>query len=315
MADDPLISSLDGSFVPLDRIGGKAASLARLRAMDAPVPRAFALTTDAYRLHAEQIGIPHRASAVAAADLPSVRSAILDAPLAPETRDAIDLAVEAALTDGGASLAVRSSATTEDSPEFSFAGLHDTSLAVAAERDLVDAAVKACWASLWSDRSVDYRRRGDDRLDDAAMAVIIQQLVRADVSFVAFSVDPVDDCAHRTVISASYGLGEAIVAGLVVPDNIVLATDGTVIDYRVGSKETMVIASPNGHGGVRQVSVPRMVAAQHALSDRQVAQIGQLVTRLEHHFGLPIDIEGGFAGEMLWLFQARPVTTCCSSDR
>ncbi len=311
MLESFFICSLDGSISSLDRIGGKAASLARLRSLNAPVPPAFAVTTDAYRRHVAQIGIPDRASAVPNSELPAVRAAIIDAPLAPEISEAIAGAVTATFAGGPTRLAVRSSATTEDSPAFSFAGLHDTLLAVTEEPGAVVDAVKACWASLWSERSVDYRRRGDDLLDGAAMAVVIQQMVRADVSFVAFSVDPVDDCARRVIISASYGLGEAIVAGLVVPDYIVLEPGGEVMDYQIGSKETMIISSPNGDGGVRQVPVPRLVANQQALSNDQACHIGRMVTDLEQKFGTPIDIEGGIAGGTLSLFQARPITTCC----
>ena len=311
MLENSFVCSLDGSAHLLDRIGGKAASLSRLRALNAPVPRAFAVTTDAYRLHAARIGIPGLASAVALSGLPAVRAAIIEAPLVPEIRSAIAMAVDATLAEGATRLAVRSSATTEDSPTYSFAGLHDTSLAVTGEPGAVEAAVKACWASLWSERSVDYRRRGGDALDGAAMAVVIQELVRADVSFVAFSVDPVDDCARRVIISASYGLGEAIVAGLVVPDYIVLEPSGEVMDYQIGSKETMIISSPNGDGGVRQVPVPRLMANQQALSNDQARHIGRLVTDLEQKFGTPIDVEGGIANGMLSLFQARPITTCC----
>jgi pyruvate,water dikinase len=311
MLEDHFVCSLDGSTHALDRIGGKAASLARLRALNAPVPRAFAVTTDAYRCHVARIGIPGRASAVPFSELAAVRAAIVEAPLDPEIGEAIASAIEATFRSESTRLAVRSSATTEDSPAFSFAGLHDTSLAVTEEPHAVEGAVKACWASLWSERSVDYRRRGDDTLDCAAMAVVVQQLVRADVSFVAFSVDPVDACARRVIISASYGLGEAIVAGLVVPDYIVLDPAGEVAHYQIGSKETMIIPGPNGDGGVRQVPVPRLVAMQHALSDDQARHIGQLVTELEGKFGVPIDIEGGIAGGMISLFQARPITTCC----
>ncbi|MEZ4507518.1 MAG: PEP/pyruvate-binding domain-containing protein [Thermomicrobiales bacterium] len=213
-----------------------------------------------------------------------------------------------ATIDAGNSLAVRSSATTEDSPAFSFAGLHDTALAVDDDPAAIESAIKTCWASLWSERSVDYRRRGGESLDAAAMAVVVQQLVRADVSFVAFSVDPIRHCARRTIISASFGLGEAIVAGLVVPDYVVVGPDGEVEEYQIGSKETMVISAPDG--GVRQTPVPRMIARQPALSHTQAAEISRMVTQLEDRFEMPLDIEGGLAAGTVHLFQARPITTC-----
>ncbi|HET9659997.1 MAG TPA: PEP/pyruvate-binding domain-containing protein [Thermomicrobiales bacterium] len=307
MLVSPYVCSLDGGSHLTERIGGKAASLSRLRALEAPVPAAFAVTTEAYRLHARQLGIPDRASMVSDAELPIIRERITAAPIPLEIAGAI--AAELAGIGAGAVLAVRSSATTEDSPAFSFAGLHDTALAVENRPDAVEAAIKRCWASLWSERSVDYRRRGGAALDTAAMAVVVQQLVRSDVSFVAFSVDPINLCAPRIIISASYGLGEAIVAGLVVPDYIVLSPDGEIEDYQIGSKETMVIAAADGVG-VAEVKVPRFMAAQPALSHEHARQIGRMITQLERQFGRPLDIEGGIADGAVVLFQARPITTC-----
>ena len=306
MPHSDYVCCLNSAIHSTERIGGKAASLTRLWAMDAPVPPAFAITTEAYRLHTSLLGIPQRASAVADAELPAIRARIVAEPLPGEIASAIASEIDA--LGEGCSLAVRSSATTEDSPTFSFAGLHDTTLAVESRPAAVEVAVKACWASLWSERSVEYRRRGGAALDTAAMAVVVQRLVRADVSFVAFSADPMRHCARRTIISASYGLGEAIVAGLVVPDYIVIGPDGEVEDYQIGSKETMVIPSPEG--GVRQTPVPRMLARQPALCEEQARQIGRIVTQLEDRFGMPLDIEGGVAEGAVHLFQARPITTC-----
>jgi len=306
MPHSKYVCCLNSASHSTEQIGGKAASMTRLWAMDAPVPPAFAITTEAYRLHTSRLGIPQRASAVIDAELPAIRARIIAAPLPPEIASAIAFEIDA--IGEGIPLAVRSSATTEDSPSFSFAGLHDTALAVECRLDAVEAAVKACWASLWSERSVEYRRRGGAALDTAAMAVVVQRLVRADVSFVAFSADPMRHCARRTIISASYGLGEAIVSGLVVPDYIVIGPDGEVEDYQVGSKETMVI--PSLEGGVRQAPVPRMLARQPALSDEQAREIGRIVTQLEDRFGMPLDIEGGIAEGRIYLFQARPITTC-----
>ncbi len=306
-----LLAFLDGTDHAVELIGGKAASLSRLRAEGATIPPAVALTTDAYQLHARRIGIPSRSSEVSISDLPDIRSALIDASLPGDVEAAIHSAISAISSNGGSppELAVRSSATTEDSPEYSFAGLHDTKLSVRAEAEQIATAVKMCWASLWSERSVDYRRRGGELLDGAAMAVVIQQLVRSDVSFVAFSANPVDHCSKQVIISAAWGLGESIVAGLVVPDHIVVGNDGAIETYQVGSKQMMVIPETGG-SGVRQVTVPRQLASQQALSNGQVLEIGRLVRDLEQRFGTPLDIEGGIAGGSTLLFQARPITTC-----
>lgn len=313
MPSTVLACQLNRTSLPSELIGGKAASLTRLFAFGAPVPPAFALTTEAYRLHIEQLGIPLRASDIALSDLPDLRRAIAEAEAPAEVRAAIEMALATILPSNGnpGSLAVRSSATTEDSPAFSFAGLHDTILGVDIDAHDVETAVKACWASLWSERSIDYRRRGGDMLDCAEMAVVVQRLIRSDVSFVAFTADPIHQCAERLIVSASYGLGEAIVSGLVVPDYIVVGSDGAVLDYQIGSKETMTIPTPDGVG-VQAVRVPRIIANQPALTNDQVKSIAQMVTNLEHHFGMPLDIEGGIASGDLYLFQARPITTCAA---
>lgn len=308
MSSSEYVCCLNDASLPTERIGGKAASLTQLMAMGAPVPPAFAVTTDAYLQHTVALGIPVRASAVPDAELPWIRDRITEAPLPPVIAGAIAATIDELGLAADVELAVRSSATTEDSPQFSFAGLHDTALAVGSQPDVLGRAIKQCWASLWSERSVDYRRRGGAALDCAAMAVVVQRLVRADVSFVAFSADPIRQCARRTIISASYGLGEAIVAGLVVPDYIVVGPDGEVEDYQIGSKATMVIPAPAG--GVRQAVVPRMLACQPALRTEQAREIGRIVTRLEDRFGMPLDIEGGIAGGTVHLFQVRPITTC-----
>ncbi|MCC6944166.1 MAG: PEP/pyruvate-binding domain-containing protein [Thermomicrobiales bacterium] len=308
MSTARLLVHLDGTDHSIELIGGKAASLSRLRSLGAPVPPALALTTSAYRLYARRIGIPERSSRVALAELPDIRAAILDAPMPPEIASAISEATGALSSKDSSLLAVRSSATTEDSPEFSFAGLHDTTLSVAANPSRLESAVRTCWASLWSERSVDYRRRGGAALDSAAMAVVLQQLVRSDVSFVAFSANPVDHCARQVVISSSWGLGETIVAGLVVPDHILVGNDGAIETYQIGSKLMMIIAEPDG--GVRQVPVPRQLASRQSLTRDQATSIGAMVRDLERRFGTPLDIEGGIAGGATFLFQARPITTC-----
>lgn len=312
MIESQLAVGLNGADYPLELIGGKAASLSRLRSFGAPVPAAVALTTESYRLHTRQLGIPDRASAVAVTELPGIRAAILECEPPPEVLEAIEASISAVapLASGDGLLAVRSSATTEDSPEFSFAGLHDTALSVPADIDAVKRSVLACWASLWSDRSVDYRRRGGEALDGSAMGVVIQQLIRADVSFVAFTVDPVHGCARHTIISASFGLGETIVAGLVRPDHIVIGPDRLVHSYDIGSKETMVIPDGNGAGGVRQVAVPHLLARQQCMSFEQAVSIAEMARSIEDAFQMPLDVEGGIANGQIYFFQARPITTC-----
>jgi rifampicin phosphotransferase len=305
------VSLLDGSPIEEDTVGGKAASLGRLCALGAPVPPAVALTTEAYRSHVRLLDVPARASDVADGDLPEVRRIIVEADLPHVVSQAIASGMAAIDPDpdSDARLAVRSSATAEDSRDFSFAGLHDTVLGVGPDLPSVERAVKQCWASLWSERGVQYRRRGDETLDSAAMGVVIQRQVACDVSFVAFSADPIDLCADFVIISATYGLGEAVVSGLVTPDHIVVAPDGSLARYDIGAKEVMIIPAGR-NGGVRQAAVPRMLASQPVMSHDRACEIARLARRLESAYGLPLDIEGGLVDGQTFVFQARPITTC-----
>lgn len=297
-------------------VGGKAASLSRLATLGAPVPPAFALTTRVYQEFAASVSLPARASDVADADLPCVRAMIEATPLPP----AIVALLQAGLdefgwgTDAAPALAVRSSATAEDSADFSFAGLHDTVLDV---RDLagLERAVKQCWASLWSDRAVVYRRAGGLAADQAAIAVVVQALVASDVSFVVFTVDPVNGNDDHLVIAATWGLGEAVVSGLVVPDHIVLDADGTVLEYAIGDKHLMVIPGGAEGQGAREVPVPRALRSVPVLTTRQCAEIGAIARDLSRRLGFKADIEGAIEAGCLYILQARPITTLKPSMR
>lgn len=291
-------------------VGGKGASLSRLLALGAPVPAACALTTNAYRAVASVLGLPGRVADATPFDLPWIRAELMHAPLPAEVGDAIASAWSCLAADAGGdfALAVRSSATSEDSGEHSFAGLHDTVLDVRTPEAL-DAAVRACWASLWSDRAVRYRQGTPLADEPAEIAVVIQRLVRADVAFVVFTADPVDDDADHAVISASWGLGEAIVSGLATPDHIVVDPAGQVVRYDIGAKEVMTVPGATPGEGTREVPVPRMLRSMPVLTHDQAAEIAAMARALAAKLGYPADIEGGIAGDAIHLFQARPITT------
>ena len=287
-------------------VGGKGASLGQLIALGVPVPTAVALTTDAYRDFAASVGLPARFSDVPVEALPAIRAALLGGPMPAPVNEAIDAAFAWLRREAGEglSLAVRSSGVAEDGADRSFAGLHDTVLDVRTRAEL-EAAVRQCWASLWSERAVAYRR---GEVDTAEIAVVIQRLVRSDVAFVVFTVDPITGDERRAVISASWGLGEAIVAGLVTPDHIVVGLDGEIVEQTIGRKERMVIPGAAA-GGTRVVPVPRLLQGTPALDTTQAAEIAALARSVSRQIGFPADIEGGIAGGEVFLFQARPITT------
>jgi rifampicin phosphotransferase len=305
-----LLVDLDRASPGRALVGGKGASLSHLLALGAPVPDACALTTDAYRTVAVSLGLPGRVSDATPFDLPWIRAELLHGPLPAAVSAAISDAWNrmAAGVDGELALAVRSSATSEDSGEHSFAGLHDTVLDIRSPETL-DAAVRACWASLWSDRAVSYRQ-GTSLVDEPAeIAVVVQRLVRADVAFVVFTADPVSGNADHAVITASWGLGEAIVAGLVTPDHVIVDPAGNVVQYTVGAKEVMTVAGATPGEGTREVTVPRLLRSVPVLTNDQAAEIAALARSLAGRLGYLADIEGGIAGGAIHLFQARPITT------
>lgn len=296
-------------------VGGKGSSLSRLAGLDAPVPTACALTTDAWRLFVRSLGLERTEASLDEASLSLIRGLVGTSPLPPSLSRSIALAYQEfeAMPGGHASLAVRSSALAEDSGTFSFAGVHDTVLGVRSHTGL-EAAVRQCWASLWSDRAVEYRAAASLDVEDCAVAVVIQHMVRPDVSFVLFTTNPVTGSSDELIITASWGLGEAVVSGLVTPDHIVVDTGGNVIRYAVGAKEYMMLeALPPGEG-IRQVPVPRAMRGARALTDEQVARIAALGRAIAGKLGYDADIEGGIVDGEVVLFQARPITTLAGGE-
>lgn len=306
---------LDEGVFDRAALGGKGSSLSRLAALDAPVPIACALTTDAWRAFMRSLQLPDGVGGVGQANLSRIRGLINTFPLPPPLSRSIVMAYQEfeSMPGGHISLAVRSSAVAEDSGMFSFAGVHDTVLGVRSHTGL-EAAVRQCWASIWSDRAMEYRAAAGLEVEQCAVAVVIQQMVRPDVSFVLFTTDPVTGNSNQVVITASWGLGEAVVSGLVTPDHIVVDTGGNIVRYSVGAKEYMMLEDPPPGEGIRQVTVPRVMQGMRAVTDDQAAKIAKIGRALAGRLGYAADIEGGIVDGEVVLFQARPITTLAGHE-
>jgi len=203
-------------------------------------------------------------------------------------------------------VAVRSSAVDEDGADASFAGQHETYLNIAGEEAIMEAIVR-CWESARSERALAYRRRQGLSLKQPQLAVLVQQLVAADTSAVAFSANPVSGSRDEIMINASWGLGESIVGGTVTPDTfIVRKADREISDRVVADKQHMTVSVP---GGTAEVDVPRFLRSQSSLDDEQVVEIANLASTLEATMGYPVDIECAYAKGKLYLLQCRPITT------
>ncbi|MEE8353442.1 MAG: PEP/pyruvate-binding domain-containing protein, partial [Dehalococcoidales bacterium] len=204
------------------------------------------------------------------------------------------------------SVAVRSSALDEDGSAASFAGQHDTYLNVVGEESVV-AAIARCCASVNNVHAVEYRRRRGISEDNVKIAVLVQQMVPADISAVVFGANPVTGNRDEVVVNASWGLGESVVGGTVTPDSyVVRKQDATIISRSIGEKLRMTVPVP---GGTSEVNVPRMLQTQPAASDEQVAEMARLAVELERTVGRPVDVECAYQGRRLHLLQCRPVTT------
>ncbi|MCT2277053.1 phosphoenolpyruvate synthase [Micromonospora chalcea] len=296
-------------------VGGKGAHLGALSRIDGVrVPPGFCVTTDAFRLAVARTpalaGPLDRLARVDAGDPAALRAAAAEVRRAIE-RTALPGDVAAAVTAALAALgadaayAVRSSATAEDLPAASFAGLQDTYLNVVGTAEVLR-HVSRCWASLFTDRAVTYRRRHgiDDRAVD--MAVVVQRMVFPDAAGVLFTADPVTGDRRVVSVEAGFGLGEALVAGLVNPD-VFTVRDGAVVGRRIGAKSRAAHAAPGG--GTRQAPVDPARQAQPALTDAQAVRLAALGRRIEARFGRPQDVEWALAGDDVHILQSRPITT------
>lgn len=216
-------------------------------------------------------------------------------------------AVTGALARHGeeAAYAVRSSATAEDLPTASFAGQQDTYLNVVGT-EAVLRHISRCWASLFTERAVTYRRRGgiDDRT--VRMAVVVQRMVFPQASGILFTADPVTGDRKNATVDAGFGLGEALVSGLVNPD-VFTVRDGEIIGRTIAAKERAIEALEGG--GTREVAVEARRQEQPALTDGQVLRLVRLGRRIEEHFGRPQDIEWCLVDDGFRIVQSRPITT------
>jgi pyruvate,water dikinase len=203
----------------------------------------------------------------------------------------------------GGPCAVRSSAIGEDSGSASFAGQHLTLLNVRSPDDVVPAVVRV-YESGHTEGALSYRKRmGIEKR--ARVAVVVQRMIEPDSAGVMFTRHPTTGAAER-VVEASWGLGESVVAGVVVPDNWTLDREGRVLQSRIGEKDVALRSAPTG--GTLEEPVPNELVDAPCLDSRQLALLSELAARCEAHFGPALDIEWAFSGGRLYLLQCRAMT-------
>jgi phosphoenolpyruvate synthase/pyruvate phosphate dikinase len=296
-------------------VGGKAAHLGELSRIEGiRVPAGFCVTTDAFRrIMAEAPSIDDRLDQLSRLN-PDDREAIRT--LSAEIRRTIEgiaipgdlaAAITRALAQlgGQAAYAVRSSATAEDLPTASFAGQQDTYLNVVGPAAILQ-HISRCWSSLFTERAVTYRLWNGIDHRTVHMAVVVQQMVFPDAAGILFTADPVTGNRKVATVDASFGLGEALVSGLVNPD-VFKVRDGEVVAEAVAAKQRAVHALPAG--GTQEVAIEPQRQEQPALTDAQVVRLVQLGRRIEAHFGRPQDIEWCLVDDDFQIVQSRPITT------
>jgi pyruvate,water dikinase len=306
-------------------LGGKSASLGEMVGAGLPVPPGFAVTTHAFRAARDGSGVagaikaeldgldPEDTSDVSRRAL-AARELIMAWPMPPGIQAEIRLAYQD-LSDrsrrGRVAVAVRSSATCEDSPDASFAGEHDTYLWVRG-RDNVLESIRRCWASLFTDRAVSYRvRMGYSHLD-VEMGVAVQKMVKPRSAGVAFTLNPGNGDRSTVAIDSAWGFGEGVVSGDVTPDNFLVDKVMGVISRRtISAKQHAYRLGDDDR--VRRVELPSDQATAPSLTDAEITAVARLARTAEKHYGCPQDVEWAVDaelpdGENIVLLQARPET-------
>lgn len=306
-------------------VGGKGGSLGELTRASIPVPPGFVVRTAAFERFLVKLErdepIRSRVEALRPDQLEKIlalsqqlRARLESAPL-PDHVNSEVLAAHAELCGENSNppLAVRSSATTEDAADASFAGLQDTYLWTIGARATLR-CVRSCWASLYSAPSITYRRKHGLSESGVAMAVVVQGMVNAQKAGVMFTRSPLTGDRSVVTIEAAWGLGSSVVSGEVTPDRFVIGKiTGEISVREISDKHVQHLPAPGG--GVSEVDTPEHLRRAPCLSDEEIAALREIARKVERHYGRPQDIEWAIdqAGEIK-LLQSRPETVWSSKD-
>lgn len=342
MADKNMILDLrDINNNMVDLVGGKNASLGEmignLSQKGINVPEGFVITVNAYDLYMEKNGLTERILAlIESLDTKNlvqlrktgtqIRQIIMDGKLPGELREAIEKRYKKLSRQYGkeaTDVAVRSSATTEDLPDASFAGQQDSFLNIRGPNSVIN-SIKACFASLFTDRAISYRASAGFDHMEAKLSVGIQKMVRSDLgtSGVTFSIDPESGFQDVVVINGTYGLGELLVQGEISPDEFIVYKPSlkegknAIIEKKLGNKTHKLAYGHKPNELTKKLSIDESKKNQFCLNDEQVLQLAEWVMKIEEHYTKlngewsPVDVEWAFDGlsEELFIVQARPET-------
>lgn len=321
MTNDLLIDSVRRfsavGMKDVDIVGGKGANLGEMARAGFPVPPGFVVTAQAFLAAMDAAGIRETLRDLAIVESGAApeliesrsdeaRALVLAAEVPAGIAAAIIAEYEDLTHDGKTLVAVRSSATSEDTSGTSFAGMNATFTNIGSPDAVID-AVRRCWASAYGGRVIAYRA-ACGLTEEPAIAVVVQRMVDVDRSGVVFTVDPSDQNAGRLVIEAVLGQGETLVSGQVEPDTYLVDRSSlAILSARVGHQLHAIVRSSSGDDEV--VSLEGAPGQQRKLTDDQVLAVAKLALEVEQHYGVPQDIEFAYDEDELFLVQSRPITT------
>lgn len=297
-------------------VGGKGANLGEMTKAGFPVPYGFCVTTESYKEFIKHNNLTEFISQVIRdANLDNISrigEKIREKVSQSEIPEQVEQEIVRAIYQAGVDTyyAVRSSATAEDLAFASFAGQQDTYLNIKGEISLLN-SVRNCWASLFTDRAILYRIQNNIEHEKVHMSVVVQKMVLPEVSGIMFTADP--ESGHRGMISidASYGLGEALVSGLVSPDIYKFRKSSRQIDSKTIAEKQLAIMPIEG-GGTQKVEITCEKSTSQVMSDSQIQSLAELGMKIEKHYGCPQDIEWcisrGSEGK-LYIVQSRAITS------
>lgn len=299
----------------LAMVGGKGANLGELSRIEGiQVPEGFCVTTEAYKAiienNQEFNSLLDRLSLLKADNRKGIREIsakirnVIEGIDIPQDIDK-EIARYLAQTGDNNPYAVRSSATAEDLPTASFAGQQDTYLNIIGKEAILR-HISKCWASLFTDRAVTYRIQNNFGHHKVHLSVVIQKMLFPEAAGILFTADPINSNRKVTSIDASFGLGEALVSGLVNPD-IYKVRDGIIVDKKISAKKMAIYALKEG--GTEEKRIEDECQNKQTLSDEQILQLEQMGRKIEGYFGHPQDIEWCLYENKFFIVQSRPITT------
>ncbi|MFH1971492.1 MAG: PEP/pyruvate-binding domain-containing protein [Patescibacteria group bacterium] len=289
--------------------GGKGASLGELIKIKMPVPNGFVVTTDVYKkfLQDNKIKIDLNSADTKNSKTPNLPSdklqrLILRGDVSSTLQKEILVQFDKLKSKF---VAVRSSATAEDATTTSWAGQLSTYLNT--QKDDLIKNIECCWASLFSLRAINYRITQKLLKADIAVAVIVQKMIKADVSGIAFTAHPVTKNSGVVLIEAGFGLGEAMVSGIATPDHYSVDKNGlTICDFKIGKQKKMIIRVNNEQ---KTLDVPKKRQEKRKLPEKKAIELARLCIEIERHYGFPQDVEWALENGKFFILQSRPITT------